>query len=168
MTDRLTIDEAASELHKTRRWLVDWLRDHPADSRGLPYYAALGRTKLFHPDDIARIRRDAASKPPMSQYLKDMYELLPTINSDQGIVYFVQSGEFVKIGHSKKWPARLSGLQTASPTPLTVLHVIAGSAAKEKALHRKFMRLKAHGEWFRKEAELAAYIEMLKESGGTP
>jgi hypothetical protein len=41
------MEEAAEWLHKSRRWLQDWLRDHPADSLGKPFYAQLGRTKVF-------------------------------------------------------------------------------------------------------------------------
>src|SRR6266542_1260226 len=52
----LTLDDAASRLHKSRRWLQDWLRDHPADRNGEPYYAPLGRTKTFEERDIQRIR----------------------------------------------------------------------------------------------------------------
>src|SRR5262249_25884607 len=48
-------EEAAERLHKSRRWLQDWLRDHPADSLGKPFYAQLGRTKVFTDDDLRRI-----------------------------------------------------------------------------------------------------------------
>jgi hypothetical protein len=41
------MDGAAERLHKSRRWLQDWLRDHPADERGVPFYSPLGRTKTF-------------------------------------------------------------------------------------------------------------------------
>src|SRR5262245_15415848 len=50
-----TMDEAATRLHKSRRWLQDWLEDHPADRFGNPYFAQLGRTKVFTDDDLNRI-----------------------------------------------------------------------------------------------------------------
>src|SRR5690242_1819861 len=42
-----TMDAAAERLHKSRRWLQDWLRDHPVDSLGQPFYSPLGRTKTL-------------------------------------------------------------------------------------------------------------------------
>ena len=55
MSDRLTLDEAAVELRTKKRWLNDWLLAHPTDSADLPYYTPVGRKKIFHPSDIARI-----------------------------------------------------------------------------------------------------------------
>jgi hypothetical protein len=49
------MDEAAEELRKTTRWLLEWLRKHPADKAGEPYYTPVGRDKIFHHADIARI-----------------------------------------------------------------------------------------------------------------
>ena len=45
MSPVYTMEEAAERLHKSRRWLQDWLRVHSADSLGRPFYAPLGRTK---------------------------------------------------------------------------------------------------------------------------
>jgi hypothetical protein len=55
MPRRLTLDEAAAELHKTRRWLLDWLRANPRDGNGQLFYTPAGRDKLLHDTDIARI-----------------------------------------------------------------------------------------------------------------
>ena len=33
MSRSLTIDEAATELRKTSRWLKEWLAKHPVDAR---------------------------------------------------------------------------------------------------------------------------------------
>jgi hypothetical protein len=42
------MDEVAQRLHKSRRWLQDFVRDHP-------FYRLAGRTKLFTEGDIARL-----------------------------------------------------------------------------------------------------------------
>jgi hypothetical protein len=55
MTQALTIDETAAALRTTRRWLLEWLRKHPADKQGLAYFTPVGRDKIFHPVDIQRI-----------------------------------------------------------------------------------------------------------------
>ena len=60
MTARVyDMDQAAWRLHKSRRWLQDWLRDHPADQFGQPFYSPLGRTKTFDDADLVRIRAAA-------------------------------------------------------------------------------------------------------------
>ena len=54
-TAALTMDEAAKTLHRSRRWLQEWLRSHPTDGYGVPFYSPLGRAKLFTDADISRI-----------------------------------------------------------------------------------------------------------------
>ncbi len=54
-SDVMTLAQAAQALHRSRRWLQDWLRANPADRYGVPFYAPLGRAKLFGDADIARI-----------------------------------------------------------------------------------------------------------------
>src|SRR6516165_1621370 len=56
MSRIFTMEEAAKELRKSRRWFQDWLRLHPADAAGYPYYTPVGRTKTLDESDIARIR----------------------------------------------------------------------------------------------------------------
>jgi hypothetical protein len=55
MTKPLTPAEAAAALRKSKRWLLEWLRKHPADKLGEPYFTPVGRDKIFHQSDIARI-----------------------------------------------------------------------------------------------------------------
>jgi hypothetical protein len=51
-----TIGEAAAVLRKGPRWLASWLKAHPVDRHGEPFYHSAGRTKLFTDHDIDRIR----------------------------------------------------------------------------------------------------------------
>jgi hypothetical protein len=97
--------------------------------------------------------------------LQDAHELLPipaSMRAHFGVVYFVQSGQFIKIGHSKKWPERLSVLQTGSPMGIEVLHVEVGPTSKERALHRRFGMYRYRGEWFHASAALFDFIESRK------
>jgi hypothetical protein len=54
----LILSEVASLLRKSPRWLRDWLRANPKDANGEPYFTPVGRDKIFHQTDIARIERD--------------------------------------------------------------------------------------------------------------
>jgi hypothetical protein len=56
MTQRFTLEEAAAELKApSTRWLAEWLRAHPRDKSGAPYYTPMGRGKVFRSEDIIRI-----------------------------------------------------------------------------------------------------------------
>jgi hypothetical protein len=55
MSRPLTLPEAADQLRKSKRWLLEWLRQHPLDKAGSPYFTPVGRDKIFHQADIARI-----------------------------------------------------------------------------------------------------------------
>lgn len=56
MSRALTLDEAAAELGCKRRWLEYWLKDHPIDATGNPFYVPVAGRKTFEDTDIARIR----------------------------------------------------------------------------------------------------------------
>lgn len=76
-------------------------------------------------------------------------------------VYFVRSGELVKVGTSTNLPQRLASLRTMSPLPLEVLAVAAGGHAEERTVHERFAHLRQHGEWFTAAPELLAYIAQI-------
>lgn len=57
MSYPLSTHEAAEHLRKSKRWLLEWLRKHPRDSTGEPYCTPVGRDKIFHQSDLARIER---------------------------------------------------------------------------------------------------------------
>jgi hypothetical protein len=62
-----TIDEAAAVLRNGPRWLTDWLRSHPVDRHGEPFYHLAGRTKLFTDRDIDRIRENLPCPSPFAR-----------------------------------------------------------------------------------------------------
>jgi hypothetical protein len=51
----LTLPEVAAHFHKGRRWMREFLKDHP-------YYRLAGRTMLFGETDIAKLW-DAMERP---------------------------------------------------------------------------------------------------------
>src|SRR6266849_9603572 len=49
------LDVAAERLGLKRRWLQDWLREHPCDVHGIAFYRSAGKAKLFTETDLVRI-----------------------------------------------------------------------------------------------------------------
>lgn len=67
------------------------------------------------------------------------------------MIYFIQAADGtgpIKIGHTEQIFKRLSDIQTHSPIKLKILKVIEGDRVLEVSLHRRFVRLMTHGEWF--------------------
>lgn len=79
-----------------------------------------------------------------------------------GYVYFIEMGDFIKIGWSAWPPTRRENLQTANPYDLVMLGAFPGTPDNEQSLHRMFARFHRRGEWFRKSPTLLAYIAWLK------
>ena len=77
-----------------------------------------------------------------------------------GMVYVIGFADYVKIGFtSGPLEYRLAEIQTGSPEKLRVYARLTGTTALEAKLHRRFKHLNTHGEWFRKESDLAHWIE---------
>lgn len=84
--------------------------------------------------------------------------------SDQSVrrVYFLEMGEFIKIGFSSNVGKRMEALSGGVPQEVRLLHDMPGTFEDETELHKRFKHLRARGEWFRKEPELLAYIEKIR------
>lgn len=86
------------------------------------------------------------------------------MNSRPGVIrwiYFVRatSGQ-IKIGVAGDPVHRLKALQIGSPVGLELLVVVAESEElSEGAMHAHFAALRLHGEWFRGEEPLLAFIQ---------
>lgn len=84
-------------------------------------------------------------------------------NIPRGFVYFIGTGEFVKIGFSTNFKRRLSDLQRGLPYKLEVYATVVGSIYDERELHWKFSDHRTDcGEWFRYADEIKAYVAELK------
>lgn len=78
-----------------------------------------------------------------------------------GHVYFIQSGDSIKIGWSTTVETRLDHLRSTVPD-LQILHIMAAESSKdEKRLHRKFKHLRKDREWFEARPELLEFIAAL-------
>jgi hypothetical protein len=102
---------------------------------------------------LMRLRRDygwprkkdelsVLEPPPQKEYL----------SWDEGYIYLIRSGEFHKIGVSKKEVnARILSLRTGSPLEIELVKLWRSKEpiALEKALHTHFKEFRIRGEWFR-------------------
>ena len=71
--------------------------------------------------------------------------------------YFIAEPDtgLVKIGRAYDVAQRLGSLQVGNPRPLMILLVVED---RESDVHQKFNHLRVRGEWFRRDAEMDAYI----------
>ncbi len=76
----------------------------------------------------------------------------------RGWVYFIQAGDYVKIGYATDIKVRTKTLDTGSPFELVLLRQERGNMDDEARYHKQFAELRVRGEWFRHEGPLAAYI----------
>lgn len=81
-------------------------------------------------------------------------------------VYFIQAGQYIKVGRAKDVMSRLDQLKAGSPFPLTLLGAIPGSRKREIQIHEKFKHLRAHGEWFSRCPEIENYIRDTLQAEG--
>lgn len=132
------------------RWEEYWRRKREAEKakamrRELENYIADQK-------EFARIER-FAKKPP---------------KKCKGYVYFIQGlcGGAIKIGFSKNPEKRLAELQTGYPDTLTILLMIPGTEATERAIHREFEASRLKGEWFRPDKYVLDRIKELKAMYG--
>lgn len=76
----------------------------------------------------------------------------------RGVYFVADSGDAVKIGVTNKIARRLHGLQSGNPRQLEVLAMFPGSEAVEAYYHGRFREHHIHGEWFRREGTLDAFL----------
>jgi DNA-binding XRE family transcriptional regulator len=77
------------------------------------------------------------------------------------MIYFIKQENYVKIGFTNRFKARLNDLQVGSPVKLEVLAIIEGDKKDEYTLHQKFNHICSNGEWFMYCDELKSFIDSL-------
>lgn len=150
-----TLKEAAGILGVGYRWLYKFLRDNPAPAGHEPYYRQGGRAKILDFHDLQRIKlrlidHDFAKRTPKS------------LNYTRGKIYFVQAGEFIKIGWALDPHKRIAHMQTGSAYEFKLLGLMHGSLIEEKIVHKRFSAFRVRGEWFKQTPELNRYIRAVR------
>lgn len=110
-------------------------------------------------DECLRLDRE------MREWLKDRRGKLKGSLRRKGTVYFVRAGDRVKIGFTANLPVRLRRLRAGSSEPIELVRTIETTADRERLLHDRYRRYREHGEWFRLEGSLAAYLMSAEQTG---
>jgi hypothetical protein len=82
-----------------------------------------------------------------------------------GYVYFIKSGDFIKIGFSLNPAYRLCGIQTSNPLECEPLGVVQGSEKAERKIHFLFGHAHHRGEWFRVTPAILETISRVARGG---
>ena len=80
------------------------------------------------------------------------------------MLYFIRSGQYVKIGVSARPWARLAEFQTANPEPLEMLAIGPGDFGFESELHRLFGEHRGAGEWFHDNERIRAVVAFMRDT----
>ena len=73
-------------------------------------------------------------------------------------VYFIESGDLVKIGFSDDVATRVKAVLSVLPAPGRFLGFLPGPRSLEAHFHKVFSETKSHGEWFHKSDALLELI----------
>lgn len=77
------------------------------------------------------------------------------------VVYFIQRGNYVKVGFTDDVARRLQQLASSSPETVVLLTTVPGGRCLEAALHDAFRELRVSGEWFHHRGPLARLTRLL-------
>ncbi len=86
-------------------------------------------------------------------------DILPISVTTETFIYFLRSGNFVKIGHSRRWKQRMAHMQIGSPYIIVPLLVLIGHEALERRLQSRFRRDHHRGEWFHMSPAISKFIK---------
>lgn len=88
--------------------------------------------------------------------------------SNEGVVYFLDCGEFTKIGHTAGWiEDRLKGIETHNPFELVLWGLVAGDVKFERMWHADLDEYRYRNEWFRLTADVREQIKVaIRRHGG--
>lgn len=81
----------------------------------------------------------------------------------EGYIYFVQCGEFVKIGYTANPNSRMSKFKTNNPYECRLVALIDGGKIIEAQMHERFAEFHHRGEWYRCGDALMSFIASLSE-----
>jgi hypothetical protein len=78
-------------------------------------------------------------------------------------IYFIRSGQYIKIGTSANPWIRLYEFQTGNPEPLEMLGIAPGDRSFEIELQRLFEKYHHNNEWFFDNDHLRQFIKVMRD-----
>jgi hypothetical protein len=87
------------------------------------------------------------------------YLALMKKENDSKSLYFIKSGEFIKIGVAVEICQRMRSLQTGNPNKLILLAEFKNCGHMEGDIHFRLSNSSVGGEWFRHTTEIDSIIE---------
>ncbi len=90
------LDRVAERMDVTRRWLLEWLRKHPCDQNGTPFYRSAGRIKLFTETDIARLEA-ALPRPEAPRCPSNSSRRAPAIRTGRSAAATSMSNDYIAL-----------------------------------------------------------------------
>lgn len=124
-------------------------------------------------NELVRLGELRDSKPgnPIEK-LQEMTTMDDLIRREisESFVYFIEAGDFIKIGHSRDPIIRLGDVRKRAGMKIPdgldtsrarILAVEQGTHTYESRLHRRFAEYRVAGEWFKKNDRLAHYIQSI-------
>jgi hypothetical protein len=75
------------------------------------------------------------------------------------MIYFIQSGDTVKIGNATNPAKRIRQLKTGNPNSISMLGVMEGTHEDEFRIHGLFVEYRIDGEWFVLSDAIISFIE---------
>jgi len=81
-----------------------------------------------------------------------------TLQRTVGFIYFIECGDFIKIGYSVRPRERFRRIAAMSPVEMRLIGITAGGVYDERDAHTKFSHIRARNEWFHRTDDLLEWI----------
>ena len=148
LTPLLTIKEAAETLGVGEQSVRRYIRD--GELRAARLSDRIIRIQPHHLEEFReRGKKQAEPETPKQ--------------NGEPRVYFIRSGEFVKIGFSRNIQYRMKHLQIGNPIALELLFQMLGTEGDENYLHMVLSGQNHRHEWFRLTERIKQLIEDLMD-----
>jgi hypothetical protein len=106
----------------------------------------------------------ASGREPGSPILRALAKQRVAAEPKPCRIYFIRSGDRVKIGYSRSYKNRTTSIQVSSPHETELLGTIHGDEDAERKLHARFDEYRERGEWFRIEGRLEKYLQRFRKT----